>query len=117
MVPSHSRRPGLIIGLTLAIVACLLAGAYFFFFQSKLRNLPPLQARAVDAETALMIQSLDVSAADLKHVDSPPTLRLVTDLAKKWDLQPLILGQKNLYDLNGQADNTTGYINAVFQEK
>lgn len=79
--------------------------------------LPVDQARMIDDETAHMINDLDVAAITLKNLDSPPTLRLVIGLAKRWNLRPKILEQKNLYDLNGQADNTTGYINAVFEEQ
>ena len=78
--------------------------------------LPLAEARSTDAASARMIESLDASAATSKNIDSVATLRLVIAIAKLWHLSPTIIDEKNLFDITGQSDNTTGYINAVFTD-
>ncbi|MBU1102807.1 AmmeMemoRadiSam system protein B [Patescibacteria group bacterium] len=71
-------------------------------------------AASLDAESEKMILNYDVSAIDLGHVDSPPTIKLLVSLAREWKLKPRILGRANSFNFTGKTEDTTGYINAIF---
>lgn len=69
-----------------------------------------------DDKSEKLLLDLDGDSFDLDHVDSPPAVELVTMFAKNNGLKSVIIGRKNSFDFNGQAENTTGYINAVFAQ-
>jgi AmmeMemoRadiSam system protein B len=71
-------------------------------------------ARKLDSESVVAIKKAEYNFFDLKHVDSPPGIKVILKLAKTKKLSPVIINQKNSFDYTGRGDNTTGYISAMF---
>lgn len=76
--------------------------------------LPVDEARPLDAESAAMIRSGDVSGITLRHADSPPSVRVIASLAHAWGVRASVIDEKNLFDVTGIPENTTGYLNVVY---
>ncbi|GEM_PF-508960 len=75
-------------------------------------------AQGIDAQSEKMIQDLNGSGFTFRHIDSPAGAQLTLLLAKESGVgNSEILGRKNSFDFTGQGSDTTGYINAIFEEK
>jgi len=73
------------------------------------------RATELDNESEQMIKNLDTTLLDIKHVDSPPIMKLAILLAKKFGTtKPEILKRANSFDFTGDPEDTTGYIDAIF---
>lgn len=73
------------------------------------------QAMLIDSVSEDKIKNLDESFFDLKHVDSPASIKVAIALARKLGFsKPIILDRANSYDFTGEKDNTTGYFNVIF---
>lgn len=80
-------------------------------------HFPYDEAVRKDDVSLRMITGLNGGFLTLEYVDSPASVKLAVLLAKKLNFeQATILGRANSYDFTGQAENTTGYINAFFTE-
>lgn len=74
------------------------------------------EALKLDRESAKMIEDMNISAFDLKHVDSPAAVKLAVLFSKMTGLEPEVMETANSYEFTYQAENTTGYINAIFTD-
>ncbi len=73
------------------------------------------QANLLDDVSQQIILSMDASGIKLIHADSPPSVKLLVETAKKSGfLQPRVFERANSADFTGNRDNTTGYLNVVF---
>lgn len=74
------------------------------------------QAQVYDQETIDAIEAMNVDDLQIDHVDSPPSLIIGVELAKKFKAEPRIFGYTNSYEYTGQYGNTTSYFNVLFEE-
>lgn len=73
-------------------------------------------ANIYDAQTLQYIRDLEADSITLNHVDSPPSLRFAFMLAKEVGFDSsVILDNTNSHYLGGSFDNTTSYMNVVFE--
>jgi len=74
-------------------------------------------AQAIDLQTEEIIKNMDVTSLKLKNVDSPATVSLIVGIARYFNADPVILGRANSCEFNGKCENTTGYINVLFNSE
>jgi len=74
------------------------------------------QADTIDAVTKKKIESLDSRWLELKNVDSPATLKLMFDLARKRGEKAEIISHKNSADFDGDKSYTTSYFDVFFMK-
>lgn len=72
------------------------------------------KAEAIDAITKDKIENRDGLGLALKNVDSPATLKLMLDLARKKKEKVEIINHKNSADFTGDKNNTTSYFDVFF---
>ena len=72
------------------------------------------QAERIDEETQKKIKNLDSRWLELKNVDSPATLKLMFDLARKKGEKAEIISHKNSADFDGDKSYTTSYFDVFF---
>jgi len=74
-------------------------------------------AQALDTESERMISNFNFDGFTLEYVDSPPTMKLISKLIDSFKIDGVdILDIANSYDFTGKADNTTGYVSALFSK-
>lgn len=72
------------------------------------------QAEMIDVMTKKKIIKKDGQGLELKNVDSPATLKLMLDLARKQGEKVEIIDHKNSADFTGNKNNTTSYFDVFF---
>lgn len=75
------------------------------------------QAQVLDAESERKIKKLSADGLTLKYVDSPASLKIVLDLAKKMEhKQAEVISRANTYDFTKKPEDATGYMSTVFKK-